>query len=210
MTRGVLLSLFIHAVAIYALIFSFFSQPKLLATKTKSKVISLSFVKLEKPKPKVIKPKPTPPKPKHKPKIQKKKKEIKKKIKKLKPKPKKQKVYHKKITKKTKPHTPVSKPQPIPSYKTTYINLNRSKIYEAIQRAKRYPPMAKRLKKEGVVRTCFELFPNRDVKNITTSGASRLLQKGAYQTILDASVEFPNPNSKVRVCLDIAFRLDYH
>ena len=70
--------------------------------------------------------------------------------------------------------------------------------------------MAKRLKKEGVVRTCFELFSNRDVTNITTSGASRLLQKGAYQTILEAKQEFPNPNQKVRVCLDIVFRLEYH
>ncbi len=202
MTRGVLLSLFIHIVAIYAIVFSF-SKPKLLATKTKSKVISLSFVKLEKKR----KVKSEKLKTKVKPKIKKKKKELKK-IKKHKAKKiVKRKLHHKKITKKTKPHTPVSKPQPIPSYKTTYINLNRSKIYEAIQRAKRYPPMAKRLRKEGVVRTCFELFPDKSVQNITTSGASKILQKGAYQTILEAKVEFPNPNSKVNICLNIEFKL---
>ena len=203
MTRGVILSLFIHIVAIYALIFSF-SKPKLLGTKTKSKVISLSFVKLEKPKQKVVEPKPTPPKPK--PKIKKKK------IKKQKSKPKKRKTYHKKKPTLLKPkpsslNPKSSTPKPTPSYKTTYINLNRSKIYEAIQRAKRYPPLAKRLKKEGVVRTCFDLLPSKEVKNITTSGASRLLQKGAYQTILEAKHEFPNPNQKVRVCLDIVYKL---
>ena len=70
--------------------------------------------------------------------------------------------------------------------------------------------MAKRLRKEGVVKTCFDLLPSKEVKNIITSGASKILQKGAYQTILDAKQEFPNPNQKVRVCLDIVFRLDYH
>ncbi len=205
MTRGVFLSLLVHVVAIYALIFTF-SKPKLLATKTKSKVISLSFVKLEKQKPKVVKSE------KRKVKSEVKKPKIKpKKVKKLK-KIKKRKIHHKKIAKRIKPkisHPKTSTPNPQPSYKSTYINLNRSKIYEAIQRAKRYPPMAKRLRKEGVIHTCFDLFSSGEVKNITTSGASRLLQKGAYQTILDAKAEFPNPSQKVRVCLDIAFRLDY-
>lgn len=213
MIRGVFLSLLIHISVIIALVFTFY-KPEILATKTKRKVISLSFVKLEKPKPKIVKSEKRKVKSEvKKPKIKPKKVKKLKKIKKIK----KRKIHHKKITKKVthkiyhpKPKTiqpKSSTPNPQPSYKSTYINLNRSKIYEAIQRAKRYPSMAKRLRKEGIVHTCFELFPNKSVKNITTTGASRLLQKGAYQTILDASVEFPNPSQKVRVCLDIAFKL---
>ena len=203
MTRGVVLSLLVHVVAIYALIFTF-SKPKLLATKTKSKVISLSFVKLEKPKPKVVKSE------KRKVKSEVKKSKIKpKKVKKLK-KIKKRKIHHKKIAKRIKPkisHPKTSTPNPQPTYKSSYINLNRSKIYEAIQRAKRYPLIAKRLRKEGVVHTCFDLLPSGEVKNITTIGASKILQNGAYQTILDAKAEFPNPSQKVNICLNIDFKL---
>ncbi len=202
MTRGVLLSLFIHVVAIYALIFTF-SKPKLYATKTKSRVISLSFVKLEKKR----KAKSEKLKTKVKPKIKKKM------IKKDKSKLKKQKTYHKKITKNhkysnLKPKPSTLTPQPTtPKPTSSYLNLNRSKIYEAIQRAKRYPSLAKRLRKEGVVKTCFDLLPSKEVKNITTSGASKILQKGAYQTILEAKQEFPKPNKKVNICLNIVFKL---
>ena len=207
MTRGVLLSLLIHVVAIYALIFSF-SKPKLLGTKTKSKVISLSFVKLEKRSEKV-KVKSEKPKPKIKPKIKKKK------VKKYKSKPKKQKTYHKKKPTYLNPQPSTLNPKPstlnpqptTPKPTPSYLNLNRSKIYEAIQRAKRYPPLAKRLRKEGVVKTCFDLLPSKEVKNITTSGASKILQKGAYQTILEAKQEFPKPNKKVNICLNIVFKL---
>ena len=203
MTKGFFLSLFIH-LAIVATIFTTFKTPKLLATKTKNKVISLNHIVLKKQVHKTqpkIKPKPKPkPKPKNKPKkVSKPKRTIHKKpIKKI--------QRHKKTTHKV-PKPKITKKASTPTIKQTFLNLNKSKIYEAIQKAKYYPPMAKRLKKQGTVKTCFDLLPNKEVKNITTQNANHLLQKGAYQTILNAKVNFPTPPKKVRVCLDINFRL---
>ena len=105
-------------------------------------------------------------------------------------------------------HTTNNTKSKVSSYQTNYINKNISKIYKAIQRAKRYPPLAKRLKKEGDVHTCFTILPTKKVINITTTGASKILQRGAYQTILDAKVEFPTPSSKINICLNIKYRLE--
>jgi len=91
--------------------------------------------------------------------------------------------------------------------KREYFSLNRSSIYQAIQRAKRYPHMAKRLNIQGVVGVSFTLHPDGSITNISTYNAHSLLQKAAKETIIRASSRFPRPSSSVNISLNIAYKL---
>jgi len=215
----------IHIIIIATVIFSFSKE----ITKTSdkhTKKISLKHIVLKEEKPQKIKkpkedPKPTipqktiekkiqEPKPKPKPKKILKQKE-KPKIKKKKPQKKRKKSHHKKVKKTAlKKHTKHTKLEPTPIVQTPkqdYLLLNKSKIYEAIQRAKRYPRLAKKLHITGIVKVRFKLHPNGEVTHITTSNAHNLLQKSARNTILEASSEFPKPNTTVTISLNIAYKL---
>ena len=92
--------------------------------------------------------------------------------------------------------------------KQNYLSLNRSKIYEAIQRAKRYPPLAKRLGITGKVQVVFTLHPDGTVSNIQISGAHKILQKSARKTIMIASKEFPKSSEDVLVRVSIGYVLE--
>jgi len=225
MIKAFFSSIVIHLVVIAIVIFSFSKE----ITKTSdkhTKKISLKHIVLKEEKPQKIKkpkedPKPTipqktiekkieEPKPKPKPKKILKQKE-KPKIKKKKPQKKRKKSHHKKVKKTTlKKHTKHTKLEPTPPLQTPkqdYLLLNKSKIYEAIQRAKRYPRLAKKLHIQGVVKVKFTLHPDGSVTNIITSDAHSLLRKSARNTILEASGEFPKPSSKVNISLNIAYKL---
>jgi len=154
---------------------------------------------------------------------------------KLKNKIKKQKTHKTKVTQKTKAHLKKQKvkKQQIKARKkritkhttkkglkkhrtnkliTTHHNLPttniKAKIYQAINRAKNYPRVAKRLGLEGVVVTCFTVYPNRDISNITTSNSHKILQKSAIDTIYRARGYFPNIPRKLHLCVDIKYLLD--
>jgi len=220
MIKALFSSTLIHILLIAAVIFAFSTKPTKTAIK-QTKKISLKHIILKEQKPKKIQkpkvePKPTPPqkpipqKPTIKPKP--------KKIIKPKPKIKKKQVKKKKIKKtrrkSVKKHTKKSftktKVEPTPTIQTPkqeYLILNKSKIKEAIQRAKRYPSMAKKLHITGVVKVRFKLHPNGDVTDIRTLGAHKILQKSARNTIKEASPEFPKPNQTVDVSLNIAYKL---
>ena len=83
----------------------------------------------------------------------------------------------------------------------------KSGIYKAIQRAKSYPVVAKRLNIQGVVNVSFTILPTKKVVNIKTSGADRVLQNAAKNTIIKASSNFPRPKGRVEVTLNISYNL---
>ncbi len=234
MTKSILISTAVHTALILAVL-KFFSVTYHKEKKPAIKKISLKHIVLKKetpkkvikkelPKPKPILPKKEEIKPIKKKKIVKKKK--KRTIKKRK------KIVKKSLPKTTKKITNI-KPKPIPttnklpkkvektpvvtqpiqktvskiSPKEEYIKLNISKIYQAIERAKKYPRMAKKLKIQGTVDVYFTLLPNGDVINIKTKNAHKILQKAAYKTIKEASVEFPKPKEKVNIHLKINYVL---
>ncbi len=233
MSKTFFISLTIHTIII-AIFFNLFSIKEKRENKHKTKIISLKHIVLKQEPKKQIKKeiKKTPPKKppikKQKPKKFIKKKKIVKKRKIIKKKkiiqkpPKKRKNTPKPIHKKEKTSpSPTAASlqkeikQPIltsPTNKTelkekNYIKLNISKIYEAIEKAKKYPKIAKRLKIQGEVSVSFTILPNGEVTNIKTSGAHKILQKSAYKTIKEASVEFPKPNEKVNIQLKIKYIL---
>ncbi len=88
-----------------------------------------------------------------------------------------------------------------------YFSLNKNLIYEAIQRAKHYPRVAKKLRIQGVVELHFRLNPNGTVSQLYASNAHPILLKAAKKTILKASREFPKPSSSVQITLKIAYYL---
>ncbi len=227
MSRYFIFSFLLHLFLIVA--FIFFEIKPLLEHK-KERVISLKHVVLKKPKPKEIKkinkePKKikTPPKPKPKPKTKK----IKKIVKKIKRKVKRKKIFKKEIktvktqikseenlTKKMvfkkviKPLKEISSNKNVKrEIKKEYFNVNRSKIYEAIERVKKYPPLAKRLRIQGKVKVKFTLLPSKEIKNIKTSNAHKILQRAAKDTIKKALPYFPKPSRKVDITLFIEYRL---
>jgi TonB family protein len=93
------------------------------------------------------------------------------------------------------------------SLSSRYISLNRSKIYEAIQRVKRYPSIAKRLHIEGLVRITFTLTTSSKVVNLKTVGARDILQKSAKETIYKAARYFPKPIQNVTISVPINYTL---
>ena len=84
----------------------------------------------------------------------------------------------------------------------------KAQIYRAINSAKVYPRFAKRMKQQGGVYTCFTLNSNGSVSNLTTSGASGILQKGARQTINRAKQNFPTVPRAMHLCVTINYVLE--
>ena len=216
MIRGFILSFLIHLIFILSIFFSF--KTSKLGEKNNIKTISLSHIvvkkRIEKQEIKQKKQEIKKVEKQEKPKKQEKRKIIKKKIVKKKKKIVKKGVK-KKYKQKVKSHSRAKKIKKdiskkvvkVASYQQKYMNLNKSKIYEEIQKVKRYPKMAKRLKKQGRVDICFDLLPSGEAKNIQTSRAHPLLQKGAYKTIIEASSNFPKPKKKIKVCTNINYKL---
>lgn len=92
-------------------------------------------------------------------------------------------------------------------FKKDYFSINKYKIYKAIQNAKKYPIMAKRLGIKGVVKVRFTILKNGDVVDIQTAGGHKILQKAAKKTIIKASSSFPKPDEKTTVNLSIEYKL---
>jgi len=142
-----------------------------------------------------------------------------------KPKPKKHKKVHKKKKLKKKKHKTRIKKK-IVSHKTStpkkrikevtpntqtpeniYLSKYKSLIYEAIQRAKRYPRMAKKLHLEGTVSVSFLLKTNAHVVQIRTSGAHSSLLNAAKKTIIEASAHFPKPPVDIHINVPLRYSL---
>jgi len=189
-----LISATIHIALLILVFWGFTTQPKVVKT-INTKVISLSHIVIKKPKPipevKVIQEK------KYEPKTIKKKRKTKKKSVK-----KRQKKYTKKpvVKKIEKSHT-------FTDISTRYILINKSKIYQAIQRAKRYPRMAKKLGIQGIALVTFTLTTSGKVINIQTSGAKSILLKSAKKTIIEASSSFPRPSQNITISVPISYKL---
>ncbi len=105
------------------------------------------------------------------------------------------------LTKKTSQH---SKPKP----KTNYLFFAK-KIKEAIQKNLYYPKIAKRLKKEGIVKIEFEVLATGVVKNlkVVRSSGSKLLDNAATKTILKAQKLFPKPSKKIKLTVPLQYLL---
>ncbi|SMC09152.1 energy transducer TonB [Nitratiruptor tergarcus] len=105
-----------------------------------------------------------------------------------------------------KPH-----PQPPrkPSYAEQYTTRFASKIRLAIQKHKYYPRVARRTKKEGIVRVCFELTPQKEIENIEIlqSSGHKILDKAAIKTINKARRDFPAPKECVKIIVPIEYKL---
>ena len=189
-----LISATIHIALLILVLWGFTTQQKVVKT-INTKVISLSHIVIKKPKPipevKVIQEKKYEPKT-----IKKKRKTKKKSIKKR------QKKYTKKpvVKKIEKSHT-------FTDISTRYILINKSKIYQAIQRAKRYPRMAKKLGIQGIALVTFTLTTSGKVINIQTSGAKSILLKSAKKTIIEASSSFPRPSQNITISVPISYKL---
>ena len=89
---------------------------------------------------------------------------------------------------------------------TTSPNI-KAQIYQAINSAKIYPHLAKKMGLQGSVNTCFTLNPSGLVSNITTSGAHAILQRGARETIHRAKYAFPHLQKSLHLCVDIHYLL---
>jgi protein TonB len=152
---------------------------------------------IQKPKQKEIlkTPEPLPPKPAPKKKIPKKIVKKQKLIKKSKPK-----------ARKKNAQKNVSKPAQ--SQQKSYITKYRSLIYEAIQKAKHYPRIAVKLKKEGTVHMRFTLMPDGTATAIQTTGAHSILQKAAKECILKACKDFPKPIEAITINVPIKYQLE--
>ncbi len=84
----------------------------------------------------------------------------------------------------------------------------KAQIYQAINQAKVYPRLAKKMNLQGSVYTCFTLGPGGNVSNITTSGAHTILQQGARKTINRAKYSFPSVPNRINICISINFILE--
>jgi len=89
----------------------------------------------------------------------------------------------------------------------SYLQVNKSKIYKAIQDAKSYPRMAKKLHLQGRVFVTFTLTSAGRVENIKTSGAHMILEKSAIKTIKKASRFFPKPKQNININFPMEYML---
>ncbi len=84
-----------------------------------------------------------------------------------------------------------------------------SHIRSLIQSALRYPPMARRLRIEGVVVVAFALGDNGEVKdaNIITSSGNSSLDSRALQTVKELSGAYPRPQNAIDLQIPISFSI---
>ena len=92
--------------------------------------------------------------------------------------------------------------------KSSQVTNIKFQIYQAINSAKIYPRLAKKMHQQGRVYTCFTLNTNKTISNLTTSGASSILQKGARQTIKRAKQNFPTVQNPMHLCVTISYTLE--
>ncbi|WP_236583205.1 energy transducer TonB [Nitratiruptor sp. YY08-13] len=111
--------------------------------------------------------------------------------------------------KKSSTQKPHSQPSGKPSYAQQFTTRFASKIRLAIQKHKYYPRVARRTKKEGVVRVCFELTPQKEIENIAIlqSSGHKILDKAAIKTIKKARRDFPMPKQRVKIVVPIEYKL---
>lgn len=84
-----------------------------------------------------------------------------------------------------------------------------SHIRSLIQNALHYPPMARRLRIEGVVVVAFALGDNGEVKdaNIITSSGNSSLDSRALQTVKELSGAYPRPQNAIDLQIPISFSI---
>ncbi len=93
-------------------------------------------------------------------------------------------------------------------YKENYFD----RIRSAIQKYRRYPRIARRTKKEGVVRIAFRLSTSGKIEElrIVQSSGFKVLDRSAIKTIQKASKEFPKPKKVVKIVVPIEYKLRYN
>ncbi|BCD60729.1 MULTISPECIES: energy transducer TonB [unclassified Nitratiruptor] len=96
-----------------------------------------------------------------------------------------------------------------PSYNQRYIDQYLSKIRQIILEYRYYPRIARRTRKEGLVKVSLKLFPDGSVKemHIIQSSGHSILDRAALQTVQKASVHFPKPSQPVKLTIPLEYRL---
>ena len=91
---------------------------------------------------------------------------------------------------------------------TNYFSINKISIFQAIQREKHYPYIAKRLNIQGIVSVSFKIDPNLNITNLKITGAHSILQKSAKETILRAVQYFPKPKNTINISFNMSYKLN--
>ncbi|BAF70529.1 energy transducer TonB [Nitratiruptor sp. SB155-2] len=121
----------------------------------------------------------------------------------------KEKVVEKpKITRQVKKGTEKETPTK-PSYHQRYIDQYLSKIRQIILEYRYYPRIARRTRKEGLVKVSLKLLPDGSVKelHIIQSSGHSILDRAALQTVQKASSHFPKPAQAVELTIPLEYRL---
>jgi len=112
----------------------------------------------------------------------------------------------------THTHAPQKSQTPQESQKATQEEISLETLHairSLIQENLRYPPMAKRLRIEGVVVVAFVLQEDGQVleANILSSSANKSLDDKALQTVLSLSKEYPRLRKTIDLRIPISFSL---
>ena len=100
------------------------------------------------------------------------------------------------------------KKAPAESKEDLYLKELLKKIKVAIEKNRYYPKIAKRLKKEGVVKIEFVLSAKGEIKDIKIVQKSHsILNKSAVKTVKKASIYFPKPKKEIKIVVPIEYRL---
>ena len=104
---------------------------------------------------------------------------------------------------------PAPAKKPAKSYQQRFAENSLGRIRDAIVRNVRYPRIARKTKKQGVVEVGFTLLPTKELENlrIVKSSGHRVLDKAAIKSVKRASKEFPAPKERVELRVPIEFRL---
>ncbi len=109
------------------------------------------------------------------------------------------------------PHTPAPAAAPTPRVRqdaaARTLEAVLPRIVAAIEAAKYYPRMARRLHREGRVEVSFVLERDGSVHDIAAQTPYRLLKRAAIETIHRAEVHFPHPERRLTIRVPIVYRL---
>ncbi len=106
--------------------------------------------------------------------------------------------------------TPQKRPiaSPKPSYMQRYLQTYHSLLVELIEKYKFYPRIARKTKKEGLVKIAFTLTPKGvESMKIVQSSGHKILDRAAYKTVRRALKELPKPKQKIDILVPIEYRL---
>jgi len=82
------------------------------------------------------------------------------------------------------------------------------KVKKAIEENKKYPKIARRLKKEGIVEVEFVITADGELKSLRViKSCDKILDKSAIKTIKRASLYFPKPLKEIKIKVPIEYRL---